>query len=68
MLEESEERVQALPHPSKYLLLVIAFLRHLLALHLEFVDESNGSSLLLVAVRPDGDNRACGIGRHRAAR
>jgi DNA-binding PadR family transcriptional regulator len=38
-LEESEERAAALPHRSKYLLLVIGFLRCLLELHLELVAE-----------------------------
>jgi DNA-binding PadR family transcriptional regulator len=38
-LGESEQRAQALPHRSKYLLLVTAFLRRLLDLHLELLDE-----------------------------
>jgi DNA-binding PadR family transcriptional regulator len=38
-LEESEASSDALPHRRKYLLLVISFLRRLLDLHLELVDE-----------------------------
>ena len=38
-LEVSESAVDALPHRSKYLHLVNAFLRRLLDLHLHFVDE-----------------------------
>ncbi len=38
-LEQSEARAEMLPHRRKYLLLVIHFLRRLLELHLEFVDE-----------------------------
>jgi DNA-binding PadR family transcriptional regulator len=38
-LEQSEERAERLPHRRKYLLLVTGFLRSLLELHLEFVDE-----------------------------
>jgi DNA-binding PadR family transcriptional regulator len=38
-LEESEASTEALPHRRKYLLLVIGFLRRLLDLHLDFVDE-----------------------------
>jgi len=38
-LDESEATALTLPHRSKYLLLVIAFLRKLLDLHLELVDE-----------------------------
>jgi PadR family transcriptional regulator, regulatory protein AphA len=38
-LEESEASTEALPHRRKYLLLVTGFLRRLLDLHLEFVDE-----------------------------
>ena len=38
-LEQSEASAQTLPHRRKYLLLVSAFLRRLLDLHLEFVDE-----------------------------
>jgi hypothetical protein len=38
-LDQSEASAQALPHRRKYLLLVRAFLRRLLDLHLEFVDE-----------------------------
>ena len=38
-LEQSEESAQTLPHRRKYLLLVSAFLRQLLDLHLELVDE-----------------------------
>ncbi len=38
-LEEAEASAQALPHRAKYLLLVTGFLRRLLELHLELVDE-----------------------------
>jgi DNA-binding PadR family transcriptional regulator len=38
-LQESEERAQLLPTRTKYLLLVFGFLRRLLDLHLEFVDD-----------------------------
>jgi DNA-binding PadR family transcriptional regulator len=38
-LEESEARAVTLPTRTKYLLLVFGFLRRLLDLHLEFVDE-----------------------------
>jgi len=38
-LDAAEERAEALPHRRKYLLLVIGFLRRLLALHLDFVAE-----------------------------
>jgi hypothetical protein len=38
-LAETELRADSLPHRSKYLLLVVAFLRRLLELHLELVDE-----------------------------
>ncbi|HXG75637.1 MAG TPA: hypothetical protein VNJ53_03615 [Gaiellaceae bacterium] len=38
-LEEAERSAQELPHRRKYLLLVTSFLRRLLELHLEFVDE-----------------------------
>src|SRR6266511_1442748 len=38
-LEQSEASAQTLPHRRKYLLLVSAFLRRLLDLHLEFVDD-----------------------------
>lgn len=38
-LDESEERAENLPHRRKYLLLVFGFLRGLLTLHLELVDE-----------------------------
>ena len=38
-LDESERRAEALPHRRKYLLLVTGFLRRLLDLHLELVDE-----------------------------
>ena len=38
-LEQSEARAETLPHRRKYLLLVTDFLRRLLDLHLEFVDE-----------------------------
>jgi len=38
-LEQSEERAEQLSHRQKYLLLVTGFLRRLLDLHLEFVDE-----------------------------
>src|SRR6266540_4391287 len=38
-LHESEAGAEALPHRRKYLLLVNGFLRRLLDLHLEFVDE-----------------------------
>jgi DNA-binding PadR family transcriptional regulator len=38
-LDESVETAEGLPHRSKYLLLVIGFLRRYLDLHLELVDE-----------------------------
>ena len=38
-LEQSEASAQTLPHRRKYLLLVTDFLRRLLDLHLEFVDQ-----------------------------
>jgi DNA-binding PadR family transcriptional regulator len=38
-LEEAEARAETLPTRTKYLLLVFGFLRRLLDLHLEFVDE-----------------------------
>jgi DNA-binding PadR family transcriptional regulator len=38
-LDESEAAAAALPHRSKYLLIVIGFLRRLLELHLDYVDE-----------------------------
>jgi len=38
-LEQSDRRADTLPHRRKYLLLVGGFLRRLLNLHLEFVDE-----------------------------
>ncbi len=38
-LDEGEASAETLPHRSKYLLLVISFLRRLLDLHLELVDE-----------------------------
>jgi DNA-binding PadR family transcriptional regulator len=38
-LAETEAGVGTLPHRSKYLLLVVGFLRNLLELHLEFIDE-----------------------------
>jgi DNA-binding PadR family transcriptional regulator len=38
-LDESEVRAQTLPSRTKYLLLVFGFLRRLLDLHLEFVDD-----------------------------
>jgi DNA-binding PadR family transcriptional regulator len=38
-LDESEATAETLPHRSKYLLLVFGFLRRLLELHLELVDE-----------------------------
>jgi hypothetical protein len=38
-LDETERRTLAFPHKRKYQLLVIGFLRRLLELHLELVDE-----------------------------
>jgi DNA-binding PadR family transcriptional regulator len=38
-LDDAEESAHRLPHRAKYLLLVIGFLRRLLQLHLDFVDE-----------------------------
>ena len=38
-LDESQASVETLPHRRKYLLLVISFLRRLLELHVELVDE-----------------------------
>ena len=38
-LDDGEAAAQALPHRTKYLMLVIAFLRRYLELHLELVDE-----------------------------
>jgi DNA-binding PadR family transcriptional regulator len=49
-LDESEATAQALPHRTKYLLLVIDFLRRYLELHLELVAE--------VEREFDGDQRA----------
>ena len=38
-LDEAEERAELLPHRRRNLLLVIGFLRRVLDLHLELVDE-----------------------------
>ena len=38
-LDDAERTARELPHRAKYLILVIAFLRRLLELHLELVDE-----------------------------
>jgi DNA-binding PadR family transcriptional regulator len=38
-LDDAERNAKELPHREKYLLLVVAFLRRLLELHLELVDE-----------------------------
>jgi hypothetical protein len=38
-LDDAEQSAHQLPHREKYLLLVIDFLRRLLQLHLDFVDE-----------------------------
>lgn len=38
-LQDAEHRAKQLPHREKYLLLVTGFLRHLLELHLDLVDE-----------------------------
>jgi hypothetical protein len=38
-LDESEAAADALPHRRKYLLITFAFLRRLLELHLELVDD-----------------------------
>jgi PadR family transcriptional regulator AphA len=38
-LDETEASAETLPHRRKYLLLIVAFLRRLLELHLELVDE-----------------------------
>jgi hypothetical protein len=38
-LDDGEATAHTLPHRSKYLLMVIGFLRRLLELHLEWVDE-----------------------------
>ena len=38
-LDDSERTARELPHRAKYLLLVVAFLRRLLDLHLELIDE-----------------------------
>jgi hypothetical protein len=38
-LEDTERTAHQLPHRQKYLLLIINFLRRLLELHLELVDE-----------------------------
>ena len=38
-LEDAEATAESLPHRRKYLLLVIDFLRRLLELHLELVDD-----------------------------
>lgn len=57
-LEETEASAASLPHRRKYLMLVIGFLRRLLELHLEFVDEVE---------RDLGPNRrAKSRSRHRA--
>lgn len=41
-LDDAEQTAKALPHREKYLRLVIAFLRRLLDLHLELVDQIEG--------------------------
>jgi hypothetical protein len=38
-LDDAERSAKELPHREKYLLLVVDFLRRLLALHLELVDQ-----------------------------
>ena len=38
-LDETEAAAHDFPHREKYLLIVVGFLRRLLDLHLEFVDE-----------------------------
>lgn len=38
-ISESEASAEALPHRRKYLLLTTGFLRRLLALHLDWIDE-----------------------------
>lgn len=40
-LDEAERRAHELPHREKYLLLITAFLRRLLDLHLDLVDQAN---------------------------
>jgi PadR family transcriptional regulator, regulatory protein AphA len=52
-LDESEARAETLPHRSKYLLLVLGFLRRLLDLHLELVDEVERE----FAQKPTGKSR-----------
>jgi DNA-binding PadR family transcriptional regulator len=47
-LDDAERTAQQLPHRQKYLLLVVGFLRKLLDLHLELVDEVERE------LRPDG--------------
>jgi DNA-binding PadR family transcriptional regulator len=47
-LDDAERTAQQLPHRQKYLLLVVGFLRKLLGLHLELVDEVERE------LRPDG--------------
>jgi PadR family transcriptional regulator AphA len=58
-LDDSEATAQSLPHRRKYLLLVIEFLRRLLDLHLELVDQverdlapSDGDGLTTSAAAP----------------
>jgi DNA-binding PadR family transcriptional regulator len=50
-LDESERTARELPHRAKYLLLVIGFLRGLLALHVELVDEVEREFARDLAVR-----------------
>jgi DNA-binding PadR family transcriptional regulator len=54
-LDDAERTARALPHREKYLLLVIGFLRRLLDLHLELVDEVERQ--LGPARRPIADRR-----------
>jgi DNA-binding PadR family transcriptional regulator len=51
-LDDAEERAQELQHRSKYLLLVIGFLRRYLELHLELVDQVERE--LSASRRPEG--------------
>jgi DNA-binding PadR family transcriptional regulator len=57
-LEESERNAEALPHRRKYLLLVTSFLRGLLDLHVEWLDEVEAE--LAPEKRPRASARSAG--------
>lgn len=57
-LEESERNAEALPHRRKYLLLVTSFLRGLLDLHVEWLDEVEAE--LAPEKRPPARARSAG--------